>query len=152
MVIPEGFGAPDTDRLDISIQTMEDVLSTSEKVEAFCRAHGVGDRESYYGALCMEEMAGNIVDHGFAKDRKKHAVDVRVVYKPEMLVLRIKDDCVPFDPAERAKLLDPNDPFRNVGIRLVYQIADRIDHRFTLGLNVLTMFIKLQDADETVNP
>ena len=51
-----------------------------------------------------------------------------------------------------AKLLDPDDPFRNVGIRLVYQIADRIDHRFTLGLNVLTMFIKLQDADETVNP
>ena len=143
MVIPDDFGARDEDRLDITIRSMEDVLTTSQTVQTFCSAHGVDAKRSYYGALCLEEMAGNIVEHGFDKDRKQHRVTVRVVYSTDSLLLRIKDDCVPFDPEEHRDMLDANDICSNIGIRMVYKIADDIDYQYIFGLNVLTMTIKL---------
>lgn len=143
MVIPDGFGAKDEDKLDISISSMEDVLATSQTVQQFCIEHGVDAKRSYYAALCMEEMAGNIVEHGFEEDGTKHTVAVRVVYKPESLLLRIKDDCVPFNPEEHKEMLSADDLCSNIGIRMVYKIADNIDYQYILGLNVLTIEIDL---------
>lgn len=143
MAIPKEFGADVKDRLELSVQNAEDVVHVAETVQTFCKDHGVDAKKAYYAALCMEEMAGNIVDHGFTKDKKKHKTDIRVTYKEDGLILRIKDDCKPFDPAERKNLIDPDDPCKNIGIRMVYKIADDIDYQNMLGLNVLTMKISL---------
>ena len=143
MVIPKEFGAGVEDRLELSVQNTEDVVRVSEAVQEFCGSHGVDAKKSYYAALCMEEMAGNIVTHGFTKDKKKHQTDIRVTYKKDELILRIKDDCKPFDPTERKTLMDPDDPCKNIGVRMVYEIADDIDYQHMLGLNVLTMKIRL---------
>ena len=89
----------------------------------------------------MEEMAGNIVAHGFTKDRKKHSIDVRVVHKDDEAILRIKDDCTPFDPGERRKIAEDGDLTRNIGIRLVSKIARDVQYQNLLGLNVLTIRI-----------
>ena len=66
---------------------------------------------------------------------------VRVVRKDDDLILRIKDDCVPFDPGERAKLSDPDDPTKNIGIRMVFGIAQDVQYQNILGLNVLMIRI-----------
>jgi len=84
-------------------------------------------------------MAGNIVEHGFTKDDKEHSVDVRVVHKGDDVILRLKDDCVPFDPAERRMLQDPDDPAKNIGIRMVFRLAKDVQYQSILGLNVLTI-------------
>ena len=139
MVIPKDFGVDDKDRMDISVQTMEGVVRVSEMVQQFCESHGVKKKKAFYAALCMEEMAGNVVSHGFTKDNKNHSVDIRVSYKEDTLILRIKDDCIQFDPAERKDILDPDDICKNVGIRMVYQIANDIEYQNMLGLNVLTI-------------
>ena len=90
-------------------------------------------------ALFLEEMAGNVVVHGFEKDDKQHSVDVRVVCRQDSLLLRIKDDCVPFDPSERQSLVDPEDITKNIGIRMVYSMAKDISYQNILGMNVLTV-------------
>ena len=41
-------------------------------MQSFCREHGVDMRRSYLAGLALEEMAGNIVAHGF-----RTASDVR---------------------------------------------------------------------------
>ena len=92
-------------------------------------------------ALAMEEMAGNVVGHGFTKDRRRHSVDARVVHKDGDVILRIKDDCVPFDPSERLSIVEPADPLKNVGIRMVYKVAKDVQYQSILGLNVLTVRI-----------
>ena len=79
--------------------------------------------------------------YAFEKDNKKHSVDVRVIHKDGSIILRIKDDCVPFDPKERSLITDSADPCKNIGIRLVYSIMKDIDYRNILGLNVLTIKI-----------
>ena len=116
-------------------------MRVSERVQSFCLERGVDARRAYLAGLAMEEMAGNIVDHGFTKDRKKHSIDVRVAHKGDDVILRIKDDCVPFDPAERRQLADSGDPAKNIGIRLVFRIARDVQYQNILGLNVLTVRI-----------
>ena len=141
MVIPEDFGAPESERMDLSLRSSEDVVSVAEQVQAFCTARGIDARRAYLAGLSMEEMAGNIVDHGFTKDRKRHSVDVRVVHKDGDVILRIKDDCVPFDPGERQTIAAGDDITKNIGIRMVFKMAQDVQYQNILGLNVLTVRI-----------
>ncbi len=87
----------------------------------------------------MEEMAGNIVQHGFPKDRRRHTIDVRAVHKNGSLILRIKDDCIPFDPAEKQRMAEAEDPTKNIGVRMIFRMASDVQYRNTFGLNVLTI-------------
>lgn len=141
MVVPEDFGVPESDRMDLSVKSTEGVVRVAEQVQRFCLTKGIDARRAYLAGLAMEEMAGNIVEHGFTKDRKSHSVDVRVVYKDGDAILRIKDDCVPFDPAERRQLAEGDDVTKNIGIRMVFQIAQDVQYQNILGLNVLTVRI-----------
>ena len=141
MVIPDNFGVAENDRMDLTVRSMDEVVVVAEKVQLFCLEKGLDARRSYLAGLAMEEMAGNVVSHGFQIDNKKHSVDISVVYKNSGLLLRIRDDCRPFDPGERKKLTEPSDPVSNIGIRLVFQMAEDVEYQFILGLNVLTIRI-----------
>ena len=141
MVIPPEFGVEENERIDISVSSMDSVVTVSRQVTDFCLARGIDRRRASFAALFLEEMAGNVISHGFNKDAKKHSVDIRVAHKGDDVILRIKDDCIPFDPAERKDLMDPEDRAKNMGIRLVYRMAKDIRHQNILGLNVLTIRI-----------
>ena len=141
MMIPAGFGVPEDERMDITVRTSEEAVKVAEKIQEFCLSKGIDQKRAYYAALAMEEMAVNIVEHGFTKDDKEHSIDVRVTHKDGKVILRIKDDCIPFDPKERSRLFDPDDPAKNMGIRMIYRIMEDIEYGNMLGLNVLTVRI-----------
>ncbi len=144
MFLPPGFGVAKEDRMDISIRSLEEVSAASADIQAFCVRHDVDKKPSYYAALCLEEIAGNVVTHGFNADGKDHSLSTIVMFKNGDIVLRIKDDCVPFNPKEMAQLVKEEDS-DNIGIRMVMDIADDVDYRNMLGLNVLTVTIKEDD-------
>ena len=148
MVIPKDFGAEESERLDISISTIEEVVSLSSRVQEFCASKGIDHRRSMLSGLAIEEMAGNIVQHGYSEDHKKHNIEVRVVHKDGSLILRIKDDCVPFNPADRRDIVDPEDITQNIGIRMVYSMAESVQYQNILGLNVLTIRMPAQAHKE----
>lgn len=141
MVIPQEFGVCPEDRLDITVRSMEEVVCVSRQVQNFCQEKGIDDRRSYFAALMVEEMAGNIVSHGFRKDSKRHSADLRIAYKNQSLILRIKDDCIPFDPSERRKIVDPDDITKNIGVRMVFSLTQDIQYQNILGMNALTIRI-----------
>ena len=141
MVIPEDFGVSEDERMDLSIANIGEVVTISQKVQDFCLERGIDRRRSYLAGLSMEEMAGNIVEHGFEKDNKKHYVDIRVVHKDDDVILRIKDDCIPFDPGERIKMAENDDLTRNIGIKMVFRTSKDVQYQNILGLNVLTIRI-----------
>ena len=92
--------------------------------------------------LAAVGAVNGIVSSYFASNyQKRHSIDIRVVHKDDDIILRIRDDCVPFNPRERKALTDPNDILKNAGIRIVYQIAKSVDYQNLLGLNVLTIRI-----------
>ena len=141
MVIPDSFDAPESERMDLSIRNIEDVVSIAEQVQTLCLEHSIDKRRAYLAGRSMEEMAGNIVEHSYTKDKKKHSVYVRVVHKGSDVILCIKDDCVPFDPGERQKLVEGTDATKNIGIHMVFKIARDVQYQNILGLNVLTIRI-----------
>ena len=142
LFITEDFGVADSDRLDIEVTGIEQVTDTANKVQEFCNEHGVGKKAAYFASLSVEEMAGNVVMHGFHGDNKKHYLDIKVIYKNGDISIRLKDDCIPFDPKEREKMVSEEDPFKNIGIRMIMKIADEVTYQNMLGLNVLTILIK----------
>lgn len=139
MVIPKDFGVDESERLDLSISTIEEVVSLSSKVQEFCLSKGIDHRRSMLSGLAIEEMAGNIILHGYSKDQKNHTIEIRVAHKDNSLILRIKDDCVPFNPAERKDIVNPEDISKNTGIRIIYSMAESVQYQNILGLNVLTI-------------
>ena len=141
MAFPDSFGADESERMDLTVRSMDEVVGISQAVQRFCLEKGIDRRRAYLAGLSMEEMAGNIVDHGFAKDKKRHSIDVRVVRKDDDVILRLRDDCVPFDPGERQSLAESDDPSKNIGIRMVFKIARDVEYQNILGLNVLTVRI-----------
>lgn len=140
LIMPDSFGASENDRLDISIKSSDDVINTYVRVIDFCKTHGVSSKHSFYSGLCIEEMAGNIVQHGF-KAGKNGSIDIRVVHKNNSILIRFKDTCKPFDPKEFSKLFMPDDVTKNIGIRMISRISTEMDYNYVLGLNVLTITI-----------
>ena len=141
MAIPERIGVGPEERIDISVTRMEEVTDVSRRVSEFCMNRGIDARRTFFASLCMEEMAGNIVEHGFEKDRKPHSVDIRVVHKDDRIILRIRDNCVAFDPSEYQNIMQLKENGENIGIKLVYSIAEQVDYQNLLGMNVLTIRI-----------
>ncbi len=140
LVLPEGFGVPETDRIDIEVRRLSEVVDVSGKVVEFCRQHGVDERRAAFAGLALEEMAGNVVSHGFSKDKKQHYVDIRVIRKRDDIILRVKDNCIAFNPSEHVRMIDnPDDPISNAGIRIVFSLAREVQYQHLLGLNVLTI-------------
>lgn len=135
---PEGT-VPEKARLDFTILESSDVTNTSEEVQSFCQSLGIKQNTGLYAALALEEMAGNIVQHGFTADRKKHSVLVSVIKNNDSLLLRIKDDCIPFDPKEKAAQLSGEDPTKNIGLRMIQKLSDEMTYQNLLGLNVLSI-------------
>ena len=134
------FGVPDEDRIDIAVRSMDEVINISRKVEKFCGSHGVSGRQKNCASLCVEELAGNIVQHGFT-DGKKHCIDIRVSYIKGDVMLSVKDDCRLFNPTEAEKLFDPDDKAHNIGLRIAAGMSKEMSYQNTFGLNILKMVI-----------
>lgn len=142
MVLKKDFGVPEKDRIERSLNTMDEVVEFSEDVSRFCMEHKLGSKESNRLALCVEEMAGNVIEHGFTGD-KPHHLDVRVLVKGESVILRMRDDCEKFDLCEKAQKwsFDPEHPEKNIGIRIVLKLAKDISYTNTMNTNNLIITV-----------
>lgn len=125
----------------LSLTDMKQVLTVSESLVDFCRENGVDARRSKLCGLCMEEMAGNVVLHGFTKKKRgQPVIDLLASCEDDgSVILRLRDNCPPFDPATRLGELDPEDPCKGVGIRMVLKLAEEVDYQSSFGMNVLTI-------------
>ena len=92
-------------------------------------------------SLCVEEMVNNIVEHGFSQERKDQSVDVRILFKGSRCIIRIRDNCVNFDPVEYLKLHESDDPAAHIGIRMVMKMVRSANYVNSLGLNNLTLVL-----------
>ena len=148
MFMKPSFGIPPERNLSLFIHSMEEVSETAEKVQKFCDDNNIDEKTGYYAALSLEEMAGNVIKHGFGHDDKPHSLNIRAISREDDIMLRIKDDCVPFDPRTIAEIVTDENSFDNIGIRMTYKIADDITYQNMFGLNALTIIIKEENLVE----
>ena len=137
--LPENFGAGPDESAEYSLRSIDQVSAVSEAVIAFCRERKMDERKAFWAGLCVEEVTGNIFQHG-ASDGKQYRADVRIVCRDD-LIIRIQDDCRKFDPRERMNLFYPDSPEKNIGLRMVAKLASYVDYYNHAGINTLIMKI-----------
>ncbi len=135
LLLPEGFSVPPDETLEMRIHGMEEVSEAARRAEEFCRSRGQGERVGKHIALCIEEMAGNTIRHGFVKDGRRHHLSVRILHRKDGWILRFRDDCGAFDPVSYV----PGEGHTGVGIRLVMSIAREASYTYSLNLNNLLL-------------
>lgn len=137
-----GFGVPKEDLIERSVRSMEEVAQLSLEVFGFCKAHGFDRKTANRLALCVEELAGNVMEHGFC-DGKPHHLDLRILVKDGSITLRMRDDCALFDLKRAAEnwAPDPEHPERNIGIRLVLASARDIVYSGAMNTNNLIITV-----------
>ena len=128
---------------------MDEVVEASRQVVGFCRSKGDDGRLAYWLGLYIEEMATNSILHGYENSSRPHIASVRVLYDDGTYTLRIRDNGVRFDPVEWSMIneVDPDNPARGVGIRLVCASATDIGCVRIVDSNYLIINIEEDDGE-----
>ena len=138
IMLPNDFDESPKERLRLTIKNMDEVIKASAEVHNFLLAQKVSKRNAYIMALSVEEMTGNIIRWSFESENK-NTISIYLVFKNDEWILRIRDDCKPFNPKKWAEIAAPavEDNFKNMGIRLVMFAAKNIEYINVLRINNL---------------
>ena len=141
LLLPPDFDTTPGKELTIIADSMLEVMGMSRIVTLFCQENNIRREKAEALAHCIEELGGNIIEHGF-NDGKPHAIDVRILAKENEIILRIRDDCRPFNPVNYYKTYghDGNKE-KNIGLRLVINMTKSIKYISTMGTNNLVIKI-----------
>jgi anti-sigma regulatory factor (Ser/Thr protein kinase) len=146
-MMPKDFGVSPEDELRGMISNQEDVMSFSQKAGEFCTAKGKSERTSYLTSLVIEEVATNVVQHGFTKDDRDNTLSIRLVDKGDELIMRFRDDSPGFDPRSKYESLFANpDISRMIGLRMIMAEAKEVDYTSVFRLN--NLIIRIDAASE----
>ena len=84
-------------------------------------------------------MVDNIVEYGYKKEKHNY-IDVNLKVTDDTLLLRIRDDGVPFDPTKYE--FDESENYSTSGIKLIMGLTDKISYMRVLNLNNTVFEIK----------
>jgi Na+-driven multidrug efflux pump/anti-sigma regulatory factor (Ser/Thr protein kinase) len=116
--------------LDLTIKKqMEEVTTLPKEIKEFCINNGVSANKANLVAVATEEMAVNCIKYG---GRSSRWIDISVVIDGGKLMLRIRDNGVPFNPVEYES---DSDNFDIHGIELLKKISSRINYIRSIDLN-----------------
>lgn len=126
--------------LDATIYSVEETASYSGKLMRSALSCGYSRRIANFAALCMEELVCNTLRWGYQAG-KKSCVDVRAVCRGGDLILRFRDTGRRFDPTKyiRQFRTAPQDPAKNVGLRIVSGTAEEMRYFALLDCNIVIL-------------
>ena len=138
IMLPKDFDVSPKERLRLTVSNMQEVLEASKNVQNFLLKQGVSERDAYITALSVEELGGNIIRWSF-KSAQKNTISIYLVFKDNEWILRLRDDCKPFNPKQwfELSLQNKDDPFKNMGIRIIMSMAKHIEYLNVLRINNL---------------
>ena len=139
LLLPESFGIPPEDEIAVSASSTDEILDLSRLAIAFAAEHGADmNRAKTYG-LITEELAGVLTQHGFS-DGKNRNINARLVAKGDELIIRMRDDCKPFNLTEYSQMVHENRE-NNAGIAIIMKISKSVTYTNALGTNNLIVKI-----------
>ena len=138
-MLEPGFGAAPERCFESTVQNTREAVEASKRICAFCRDRGIDRKTAMLIGLSVEEMTVNIIEHGFTKDKLDHNVDVRLVLDEDSRIIRIRDNCVRFDPTKYLELHQSDDPAAHIGLRMVMGMVKEANYVNSLGLNNLNL-------------
>ena len=138
VLLPDDFNPREGELFEISIHGKEQLSEASEKAREFCLQNNMNKRDAMMTALFIEENVLNILTHGGEKGKEVN-VDVRVINRDDKLVIRFRDNGIPFDPLDWYKRNNPEDPSSGLGIKIIVGLAKDVNYVPAMGLNNLML-------------
>ncbi|MBR2528166.1 MAG: ATP-binding protein [Blautia sp.] len=106
----------------------------------FCIKRGENAKTARMVSLFVEEMGVNAVKYGF--ESVKHGlIELKLVLKEDKRLIRLKDNGRPFDPVRWLKDNDPEDPTKNLGIRMTVGLAKNVQYIPAMKFNNMMIFL-----------
>lgn len=131
----------DVNTFDISVENkLENAVVVSKEITGFATEHGVENRNAQVIGLACEEIISNIVHYGY-KRQSANYIDVNLKISENELLLRIRDDGMPFDPTKYEN--DNDEVYLTGGIALIAGLCDEMNYMRVLNLNNTIFTIKL---------
>jgi serine/threonine-protein kinase RsbW len=111
-----------------------------EYVKSAATQAGIDKKRAYRLQLAVDEIATNIIIHGYQENGQQGDVDVSATLDDNALTLWIEDTSVPFNPLDppRPSNLDlPLEarPFGGLGVYLAAQNVDHFGYEYVQGRN-----------------
>ena len=135
---------PERDEEVLDFSVAPDLAETSfipREIIGFCKGKVEKTRANQM-AVAAEEMAVNTIRYG---GRSLKSIDVMLSVSDDGLVLRQRDDGIPFDPTDYTF---DSGPYEYGGIEAIRALTDRITYLRILDLNNTTLEISAQKKEE----
>ena len=148
MALPENFHRSPGDVILLDVRDEEDVSLVSQQIQLFCKGHKIDSQTGYEAAVCFEELAVNTMRHGFPKCKKAPGIDLRVVYDPKELIIRMQDNCPSFNVERQIAMTlseDTADTPEHLGLRILGGMASDIKYVHSLETNNVIMRFTLEE-------
>ncbi len=141
LLLPESFGISGEDEIAVTATSPEEILDYSRIAVAFALEHGAEKKKALSFGLLTEELSGLFAEHGFS-DGKPHRISLRLVAKNEDLIIRLRDDCRPFNVTEYYQIIRGiRDREREIGLTILMNIAEEVTYTAAFGANNLIVRI-----------
>lgn len=138
------------DRVSLKLKNSLSELSTlGSSLERFGKALGLSRKTLFEISLSIEELFSNIVSYGYTDDAV-HWIKLAISHDDEMLIIRLEDDGIAFDPltAEEPDCECPIEQRKigNLGIHLTKKFMDDMVYERQENRNILTLKKKITGA------
>ena len=139
----ERFAVMIADKVSLELRnSLSELSALGQSLEQFGKSLGLSRKIVFEICLAMEELVSNIISYGFADDAV-HFINVAMSHENGILIIRLEDDGVPFDPlkAEEPDCECPVEQRKvgNLGIHLTKKIMDDMVYERRENKNVLTL-------------
>ena len=119
--------------VDVTIRgEVTEGIEISQKLIESCMEHGIDRKKANLIGIAAEEIAVNISRYGYKKGKRNY-IDISLSKTDGKLMLRIRDDGVPFDPTQYQE--KEVDKFEIHGISLIKKTAAHLSYVRVLNMN-----------------
>ena len=137
------FEKEDFKSYDVSIDNnIENAAIISKELTDFALENKAANRSAQIIGLASEEIVSNIIYYGY-KNKGQKTIDVNLKISDGTLILRIRDDGLPFDPTKYD--FDEDENYSTSGIKMIEKLTDKMTYMRILSMNNTVFEMKMEE-------
>ncbi len=114
----------------------------SSEITEFALKNKIDNRNAQIVGLAAEEIIANIIHYGY-KNKHQNFIDVNLKIDNDLMLLRIRDDGLPFDPTKYE--FDDDEAYTTSGIKMIEKLTDKMTYMRILSMNNTIFEIKINN-------
>jgi serine/threonine-protein kinase RsbW len=127
------------DALDVPA-TLESLQVIRDFVFASAEGAGIDKKRAHRLALAVDEIATNIIVHGYQEAEASGGIRVFADTADESLTITLEDTAVPYNPLDKSDPTDLGAPLEDrqiggLGVYLAVRNVDKFDYEYSDGRN-----------------